>query len=83
MMAKKRIRISILTAMGIVALGAVLLGWAAAERRKRIATLTAELHRLEERANWSEQMQRHGYLSKASPVPLDKQERRFGHRGID
>ena len=63
----RRIRISILTAMGIVALAAVLLAvWVAVEKRKRFAMLTAELHRSEDRVRWAERMQRRGYVSKAS-----------------
>jgi hypothetical protein len=62
----RRIRISLLSAMAIVALAAVLLGWVAAERRKRAAALAAELQRAQDRVSWAERMQRRGYVSRAS-----------------
>jgi hypothetical protein len=62
----RRIRISILTAMAIVALVAVLLSWVAAERRKRAAALAAELQRSRDRVSWAERMHKRGYVSKAT-----------------
>lgn len=61
----RRRRLTLLAAMGIVALSALLLGWVAAERRKRVEALAAELRGREERAAWAGRMQRRGYVSKA------------------
>ncbi len=50
--------------MTLVALSAILLGWVAAERHRRVAALAAEYQRAEERVLWAEQMRSHGYLSR-------------------
>jgi hypothetical protein len=69
MRSDRRIRISILTMMGIVALAAVLLSWGvAAEKARRVAALTTELTRAEDRLSWAERIHNRGYVSKASLV---------------
>ncbi|MBX6313771.1 MAG: hypothetical protein IRY99_12765 [Isosphaeraceae bacterium] len=62
----RRLRLSLLSAMIVVALAGALFAWVAAERRKRIAALAAEYQRQEERVRWAERMQGLGYMSKAS-----------------
>lgn len=63
-MALRRPRVSLLMTMLLVALAGVLCTWVAAERRKRVAFLRAELNRKADRVRWAERMTRLGYLSK-------------------
>ena len=66
-------RFRILTMIGLVALVAMILGlWSTVERRNRIAVLTAELHRLEDRVSWAEKMRQRGYVSKSKLVAEHK-----------
>ncbi len=61
-----RPRITLMRSMVIVAVVAILLaGWAALERRKRIATLTAEFQRSQARLDWATSMHLRGYVSRA------------------
>jgi hypothetical protein len=59
--------------MVIVALAAVLFGWVAAERRKRVAALAAELRQRQDRVEWAERMYRRGYVSRAALAADQKQ----------
>jgi hypothetical protein len=70
MRVNRRLRLSILSVMGLVALAAVLFGGVAAQRRERVtrervAALTAELRLRQDRVDWAERMHRVGYRSKA------------------
>lgn len=68
---RRRFGISLIAAMAIVALAAVLFGWAATERQRRIVALTAEYQRLAKRVGWSERMQKIGYVTR-SQVAADR-----------
>jgi hypothetical protein len=64
----RRPRLTLLAAMAIVALAAILFGWAAAERRQRVAALTVEVKRQQDRVRWAERMQGLGYVSMATLI---------------
>jgi hypothetical protein len=75
-----RLRFHMATAMVMIAVIAVVLGWAAAERRKRVAELAAESQRQEEHVRWAQRLQKLEYLSKASVLAEEKRQADVEHQ---
>jgi uncharacterized protein HemX len=73
----RHLRFSLLAVMTIIALAAGLFGWVAAERQKKIATLTAAFQSSESRAAWAERMNRLCYVSKAELKKAQSDQKRL------
>ena len=69
----RRARFRLITLMLMVAIAGTLFGWLASERKARVAHLSVEFQRREERVRWAQQMQGLGYLSKAVLTDAENQ----------